>query len=518
MYQGKFSKTRTSPAPKFLPEQESPVTGLPEVLPEPEPPVAEQPVVLPEPESPVVEQPKVLPEPEVSAPRRGPRTSTLIFYTAYVMLILLFIVGMFFTLNTLEQELIDFEASQPDPKSDAVFAELFAQPDWAALYGLAGIEDTVFEGKDAFVSYMEQKVNGQPLTYQATSAGLSGDRKYIVKLNTIPIGSFTLVCDPEAAVPEWQLGKVALSYEYTESIRVRKLSSHTVYVNGVALDDSYTTHIGSTTADAYLPRGVYNVWLHTQQVDGLMVTPQVTAVNEMGESVDVSYDSKTRTYITSDPTNACTDEERDLALNTVKAYVQYMLGRIPKKELKNYFNDGSQPYERILAEEVWMLTNVDAQFENETITSFYRYSDEIYSIRVRMSAYVTRVNGTQKEYIVEKTLIFQQEEDTWVCADMIDQDLSTLDQTVRITFMDGDTVLSTEFYDTDLQELTTPLLTNSSGHTVTGWYLEEIDGNGIAHQILVFTPDSNGTVLIPEDVKLEPMTLYAKFDDITTQK
>lgn len=493
MYQGKFSKKRTSPAPKPLPVQESPVAELPEV-------------------------PR---EPEASASRRNPRTSTLIFYTAYVTLLLLFIIGMFFTLNSLKQQLVDFEASQPDPKSDAVFAELFADPDWAALYDLAGIEDTVFEGRDAFAAYMEQTVGEQPLTYQATSAGLSGARKYLVKLSGSTIGSFTLVRDPEAAVPEWELGTVELSYEYahTQSIRVRKLSGHTVYVNGVALDDSYTTHIGSTTADEYLPRGVYNVWIHTQQVDGLMVTPTVTAANEMGESVDVIYDSASKTYITADPTNTCTDEERELALSTVKAYVQYMLERIPQKELKVYFDSESQLYQRILAEEVWMQTNADPQFESETIASFYRYSDDIYSIRVSMSAYVTRVNGTQKEYLVEKTLIFQQNEDhSWICVDMIDQDLSLLDQSVRITFMNGDAILSTEFYDTDLQEITTPLLSDPNGRAVTGWYREEIDGNGMVKRILVFTPDSDGNASIPEGTRLEPMTLYAQYDDISTEK
>lgn len=445
---------------------------------------------------------------------KAPRTGTLIFYTVYGMLILFFILGMWMTLSDLKQELTDFEASQPDSKSSAVFQELFAAPDWAALYDLAGMQDTAFEGRDVFAAYMSQKVGNQPLSYRETSTDLSRSRQYAVLLGDTAIGSFTLVCAAGSEPAQWELSAVELIREGSVDILVRKLSGHTVYVNGVALDDSYTTHIGSTAADEYLPRGVYNVWLHTQHVTGLMAEPVVTATDEMGRSVDVLYDETTGAYTTADSTNTISGEEKELAISTLKAYSQFMVDGFSFYELGAYFDTESDIYAGILACEPWLDSNLDARFSNEAVTGFYRHSDEVFSVRASMTVCATRVNGTQKEFGVARSMVFQKGETGWLCVGITEQDLSQLDQSVRITFMSGDMLLTSEFYDTDISSLTTPLFSPPDGQVMTGWYRNATDENGMTVRVLVFTPDSSGNVVIPEDLDLEPMTLYAQFEDI----
>ena len=89
--------------------------------------------------------------PEVTAPRKGPRTSTLIFYTAYVMLIVFFFIGMNIVLKDLDQQLVDFQKAQPGPQSEAVFEELFQEPDWGLLYDFAQIPATKFDGREEYI-------------------------------------------------------------------------------------------------------------------------------------------------------------------------------------------------------------------------------------------------------------------------------------------------------------------------------------------------------------------------------
>ena len=49
-------------------------------------------------------------------------------------------------------ERIEAADAQPNIRRDEVFQDLFADPDWEALYALAGEEDTAYEGAAAYVA------------------------------------------------------------------------------------------------------------------------------------------------------------------------------------------------------------------------------------------------------------------------------------------------------------------------------------------------------------------------------
>ena len=84
---------------------------------------------------------------------------------------------------------------------------------------------------------------------------------------------------------------------------------------------------------------------------------------------------------------------------------------------------------------------------------------------------------------------------------------------VRLPFMNGDTVLSNDFYDMESEKLATPLLSVPSGKVFSGWYRETVKPDGSREQFLVFVPDENGDVTIPSGTTLEPMVLYPLFED-----
>ena len=187
--------------------------------------------------------------------RQGPRVGGIIFYTLYFLMIFVFCAGTWLATKWLQGWLVDFEAAQPTVKSQEVFDQLFGNPDWAALYKTAGIQDTPYEGVDAYVAYMQEKVAGQTLTYSETSAGTSGDKKYFVKLGDEKIASFTLSGATEHVtdIPDWNLGTVELFFDRAEGYKIQKMDGHTAYVNGAPLDDSFTIQIATTKAEQYLP-------------------------------------------------------------------------------------------------------------------------------------------------------------------------------------------------------------------------------------------------------------------------
>lgn len=447
---------------------------------------------------------------------KGPRLGGVIFYTLYFMFILVFFVATFFGLQWLQGWLTDYQAAQPTTKSQEIFDQLFSHPDWSALYDDAGIEDTPYEGKDQFVAYMENKVGDSQLTFKETSAGLSGDKKYLVFLGDEKIASFTLSGQTAAItdIPDWKLGGVELLFDRNETFYIQNMDGHTVYVNDVLLDDSHVIQIATTVAaEKYLPIGVTGVSMCTQQVSDLLVAPVVTVFDESGNPMEVSYDEESHTYTERTKANTIPDEEKEAALNTAKTYCLFMIKQADRSDIAKYFDTSSDIYSVITnLGRLWVQDNNGYRFTKEEVSDYARYSDDLFSVRVALILNITRTDGTTKDYDYDQTLFFRkQDTGKWLAYEATNVDVNAPVGKVRLTFMNGDTVLSSDFVKTDATELDTPLVSVPEGKVFIGWYRIDKYDNGTTYT-MVFDPDENGHVTIPNGTTLEPMTLYALFE------
>ena len=447
--------------------------------------------------------------------RKGPRLGGVIFYTLYFMCILVFFVATFFGLQWLQGWLADYQAAQPTTKSQEVFDQLFSHPDWGALYDAAGIEDTPYEGKEQFVSYMENKVGDATLTFKETSAGLSGDKKYFVLLGDEKIASFTLSGQTAAItdIPDWELGGVELFFDRSETFYIQNVDGHTVEVNGVPLDDSHVIQIATTAAAERLPIGVTGTSTCTQEISDLMAVPTVTIFDKSGKSMEVSYDAETHTFTEQTEANTISDSEREAALNAAKTNCLFMIEKASKADIAKYFDTSSDVYSVIVnLGNLWVQDNNGYRFTKEEVSDYARYSDDLFSAHVVLNLNVTRKDGTTKDFGYDQTLFFRkQDTGKWLVYDATNADVNAPVGKVRLTFMNGDTVLSSEFVKTDATELDTPLVSAPEGKVFIGWYRIDKYDNGTTYT-MVFDPDENGHVTIPNGTTLEPMTLYALFE------
>jgi len=452
--------------------------------------------------------------------RRGPRLGGVIFYTIYFLFIFLFFGATYLGLNWLNAWLVDYEAAQPDTKCEQVFEQLFSDPDWAALYDAAGVEDTAYEGKDAFVAYMEARVGDQELTKMETSAGLSGNKKYIVKLGDEKIASFTLEGEAESVtdIPNWQLGDIELFYQRSESFQIQKMDGHTAYVNGVALTDDFTIQTATTIAEDYLPMGVTGVRTCIQMISGLMSVPTVTVTDETGAQMEVRYDEATRTFTEQTTANTIGEEEEQVALEATKTYALFMIEKASSAEVAKYFDRQTTTYNTIVKSEVWWTQrNNGAAFSGEKVSGYCRYSDDLFSVRVSMSLDITRTDGTLKQFPVDTTLFFKHNGTKWLVFDMTNEDVQQPVGEVRLTFMNGGEVLSTGFVSTEATEINTPMITAPEGQRFAGWVRESYDENGVKTLTIMFGPSDTGVITLPAGTVLQPMTLYAYFEAATEE-
>lgn len=472
-------------------------------------------------------QPKRQTEVEVvKQQRKGPRLGGMIFYTFYFLLIFVFFIGVFVTLNWLNGWLKDYEAAQPTVKCQQVFDQLFGNPDWAQLYRLAGDPtgtgtnkyDTQFEGVNEYVTYMNNKVAGQELNYVETSAGIGTKKKYIVRLGSEKLATFTLNGYTEeqkiTAIPDWQLDGVEIFVNRQESIKIRKLENHVAYVNNQPLDDSYTIQIASTKADENLsPEN--RIRTSIQEVSGLLTTPQLLVYDQTGAPIEVRYNPDSGMYEEQTDAIAMTEEERSAVFGALEAYAGFMINASGSRAaVAKYFDGSSQTYNDIIKMngELWMNADRGHEFRNEEILGYTKHSDTLFSVRASMVMHVINKDSTEKDFNVLQSMYFTKKNGNWVCTEMTNEDITAPVGEVRLTFCDlAGNVLSSDFYATDAPSLITPVVEAPAGKVFSGWSTITTNEQGQKTWNLMFQPDETGNVTLGVGYTLTPMVLYPLF-------
>ena len=450
-----------------------------------------------------------------TAQRKKPVSKgSIVFYCIYVLLIVAFFIGMSYAMGLLNDWLVSFEASQPETKSQEVFEQLFADPDWEKLYEMAGFQDTLFESKDSYAAYMENKVGNQKLTYAKTSAGLTGGHKYIIKLGDENLGTFTLQNNVvgELEIPDWKLDTVELFMARLADVTIRTQPGHIVSINGIAMSENYIVATTSTVLEDYAPEGYHGDRSVTYYTDGLLMAPEVTITDENGNQLECAYDAETGIYyeVLPQKTEISTDQY-NAVVNATKSYAKHMIGATGAK-LSSYFNTSSDLYKSITSNELWFKGYKGYTFSKETVSEFRSYSDNMFSARIQITLNVERSNGTIKEFDIDHTFFAKKNADgVWKVFDMTNIDLQKEISEVRLTFKNGTEVIHQDMYNAHSTTLTTPVVTVPEGQTFLGWFCETHDENGDTTLTLMFQPDENGNVTLPHGYVLEHMVLIARF-------
>lgn len=456
------------------------------------------------------------PQQAYEEPQKQSHLGTVVFYTLYFLFIALFCGATFLGLKWLDGWLVRYEAAQPTAKCQEVFDQLFANPDWDKLYDLSGQQPTQYEGKEAFVAYMSQKyADPSQLSYAETSAGISTDKKYILRYGEEKIGYFTLSGGGDITdIPEWELGEVALYVTRNESFRITLVDGHTAYVNGTALTEDHVIQIASTKVTEYLPVGVTSPRTCVQEITGLLVKPDVVVKNSTGTEATVTYDEDTRMFTEQTEANTISSDLQEVALTTGEVYGKYLIRAVSADMLASKFNRSSAIFNAITSLE-WLRTPRSYTITNESVSEYARYSEDVFSARVKLDVNtVSNTDGSEKTFNVDSTFFFNKGSDgKWTCYNMTNSDISQPVGQVRLTFMNGETVIDSGFYATDAKELTLPVVSEPEGKKFVGWVKQSINENGATELTVMFSPDENGKVSLASGAALEPMTLYTYFED-----
>ena len=443
----------------------------------------------------------------------------LIFYIIFFACILAIYTFTYLKLGDLQNWLIRYEAAQPTKKYEEVFEAYFRDPNWGLLYDNAGIPKSQYEGKEAFVAYMEEKVGDTPLNGLETSAGLSKDKKFIIRLGDEKVASFTLVDRNHATektdIPDWQLGQIELFYESIGTYYIRTVQGQQVQVNGVPLDDSHIVSISTTKAGDYLPKGITPPHTSVYQVDGLMVKPNITVLDSKGKAVETSYDPEKAMFSVAEAAGSQTmDKElQKHALSAIKTYAVYMSAKGGyENELAQYFQRGTQLFKTFTSmERNWNQKYKDYSFSDDKVTGYVRYTDDLFSARVSTTLHLVRSDRTEKVTLLDQSMFFKKIDGKWKCIEMTAVDVNEPVEKVLLTFKNGSQILQSEMVDASLTSVECPNVDIPTGKKFLGWVVEERKENGDRVMRLTLQPDGNNIAAVPAD-GLKPMVLMPLFE------
>ncbi|MBQ2245329.1 MAG: hypothetical protein II320_05740, partial [Oscillospiraceae bacterium] len=313
-------------------------------------------------------------------------------------------------------------------------------------------------------------------------------------------------------ISDWQLGKVELftydpnapqsmGFQRGEGYRFLVGPEHTVYINDVALDESFLQRTEATVAEEYLPEGIHGWRLMEYRVDGLLTVPVVKVLDDDGQTVALRKDETDRIFSVDLGSPQMPDDHRDTLVETAQVYCKYMIGAAGSATLRERFDSSTGIYKTITTNTTWMQNYKGYDFGEAMVTDYYGYSEDLFSAKVTLALNVTRPDGTVKVYDLGSTFFLQKQGKAWKCIEMTNVDVQEKTSQVRVTYMDGDTVLLSQMVDGSSKFLTPPQISVPEGKRFLGWYVEA--GK-------LETTDS-GVIALPTGFTLEPMTVYALF-------
>jgi hypothetical protein len=292
----------------------------------------------------------------------------------------------------------------------------------------------------------------------------------------------------------------------------------TVTVDGQVLTEKDIVRKVTTKAEEYLPKDVDGYGLVEYRVTGLEKEPEVQIKDKSGKVLEMSFDKDTKTYtqnFSAAPTISSADEEYQAVLGAAKVWTEYMI-KGGTAGLKKYYNPNSQAYKNIVSGEMFRQKFSSYSFHPEEITEYYRYSDTMFSAKIKLDCTVIRqADGYNKLFTVDSTFIFEYTGGKWMVYDLTNVEIQEQIEEVRLTFKDAEgNVLSDEFVNSSTKFLTTPTVEVPEGKAFDGWYMQSFAEDGQEHLKKMFIPDSNGKVNLSGNKEpLNSMILIPQFTD-----
>ncbi len=323
------------------------------------------------------------------------------FYTALIICWIAALVLLGIALLIVRSYLADYESVQPKYVAEQVFSEYFENRSFERVLAESKEKKNLYESNETVAEHLKALTNGKELTYHNISSGLDLDAsKYIVKYSEgdedVKIASFTLTKNGKKSskgFEKYSLSDMELFYTRDNEVTLKVLKGSIPYVNGIPLTEDLIAEDNIThESSSHLPEGVSGILYTLYKLDGLVSEPDVKVTDSEGTELSLTYDSDGGFYVTELVYDKALEAEMsDRVIEAAKMFATYMQNDCTLTKLNPYFEKGTALYNSIKSTLQWAVIDHDSyDFEDIKASEFYRYDENTFSCRVKMTHVLKR--------------------------------------------------------------------------------------------------------------------------------
>ncbi len=335
-----------------------------------------------------------------------------LFYKIYFSVVAVFLVLLIIGLFVLNSVLSVYEAAQPTGYIDGIIKEYLEKGDIYKLNEDFGVNLSIYENGAKFNDAFNKLLDGEKLNAVSSAKKLDGfDEAYNIKAGDKVLMTLYLKKSDKAGeygIKGYELGKAEFNSDICKTYTVNAPSDIKLLVNGVEVksEDRKDLEMPDILTDKI---GDKKVITHQSfKLSGFLTDEfDLKAYDALGNEADIAKNNNVYTVSQIVPEDEL-NELKSLAINSTQSYAKFMQEDAGLGTVAQYFDTSTEFYNYIKKTERFVWDHTGYGFEDIEFTEAHKYTDTLYSCRVRFTHYLTLGEKRYEDYFdkyvyVEKT-------------------------------------------------------------------------------------------------------------------
>lgn len=345
------------------------------------------------------------------AKSRKRRKKFPLFWVLYLLFIFAMILFWLGVVKRVTVSLMEYEASQPERKIEAIVAEI--KEGKLEEYFVVSANGTEYEAKEVYRDAYRARVNGKEITYAKDATSPLEAPVYKLYADDDMFGTITLKETSKQplmfilSLSTWAIEKTKSIYETgTENVEITIPDIYEAYINDNLVGEKEVISSGKEMPQfRYLKEYVDVPKLVTYRVEGLAEVPKIKITDNQGGLVefdDEYVDGTTKIYSDAFNSIEISEELEKMVLENEKLYSNFLTRDVEKSRIESLFPKGSLYLDY---RDGWTISKHNTPiFTDESVTNYVEYSEDFFSCDVYMmkSMFIPRTGKTIEQALHER--------------------------------------------------------------------------------------------------------------------
>ena len=323
-----------------------------------------------------------------------------LFYIFLLVIAIIVVVLTQIGKSILKDVLIEYEDSQYKYVAEDFFDSNFADSNVQTVAKLFSSQISEYETEEAFAEYISALIGDSDFSMQPSSAGLSDREKYVVSVGNLRFAEFYVDktgVKTEHGFDTYEVADVLFNNNILKSYSIQIPSDYSLYVNGVPASEKYWQKDRiETESQAFMPDGVDGIIYTTYTFTNMCAEPEFKVTNSEGAETEITCNEDG--IFVADvvyQNSALAEKYANYVIEATKAYACYMQKDASFGKVKGYLDPDSEFYKYVKETPTWpVITHNGYGFENEVVTDFHSYSEDVFSCRISF-VHVLKYSGLE---------------------------------------------------------------------------------------------------------------------------